>query len=443
MKTPVLIILLSNCLPLLAQNVAINTDGSAPNASAMLDIKSSSRGILIPRTSTTSRLAIINPANGLMLYDTTLGSFWFNHSGVWIESGRFDPLKQNTFFGYHSGNNIPTGSFNCGIGHDAFYSNTTGSSNTALGFESLFDNTTGSGNIALGYRALRNSTTGGGNVAIGMQSLINNTGNYNIGIGVNSLDGPDGDFNIGIGYATICEGGRGTALGYNAKVNGNIQYATAVGALAAVTCSNCLVLGGYDAASRTKVGINTPSPASDLHIIQQGDNNFDNTRGIRLSRANGNQWRTFIDPSNDYVFQYNNGVFAYIEPVGGTFISSSDERLKKDILPLDGTLAKLMQLQPKTYHFISSDDPRRSFGFLAQEVEKLFPEFVFTSEAGLKGISYSNLSVIAIKAIQEQQQQLQQEEKEKETLKKLVLQQQEKINELSKRMEALEKAVMK
>jgi len=73
--------LLSNSFSIYAQSVAINTDKSAPNPSAMLDVKSNNKGLLIPRTSTTSRLAITNPAKGLMLYDTTAGSFWF-YNGI-------------------------------------------------------------------------------------------------------------------------------------------------------------------------------------------------------------------------------------------------------------------------------------------------------------------------------------------------------------------------
>ena len=66
-----------------AQSVAINTDKSAANPSAMLDVKSNTKGLLIPRTSTISRLAITNPAKGLMLYDTTAGSFWFYNGTSW------------------------------------------------------------------------------------------------------------------------------------------------------------------------------------------------------------------------------------------------------------------------------------------------------------------------------------------------------------------------
>ncbi len=63
-----------------AQNVAINTDGSQPNASAMLDIKSNSKGLLIPRMTTAEKAAIASPANGLLIYqtDATPGFYYYN-----------------------------------------------------------------------------------------------------------------------------------------------------------------------------------------------------------------------------------------------------------------------------------------------------------------------------------------------------------------------------
>lgn len=52
-----------------AQSVGIGTNN--PNASAMLEIKASNTGLLVPRTSTASRTSIVNQAKGLMLYNTT------------------------------------------------------------------------------------------------------------------------------------------------------------------------------------------------------------------------------------------------------------------------------------------------------------------------------------------------------------------------------------
>jgi len=48
--------------------VAINTDGSEPDASAILDVNSTTSGILIPRMYADDRDAIISPATGLLVY---------------------------------------------------------------------------------------------------------------------------------------------------------------------------------------------------------------------------------------------------------------------------------------------------------------------------------------------------------------------------------------
>ncbi|MFH1159928.1 MAG: FISUMP domain-containing protein [bacterium] len=65
-------------MPVFAQ-VGINTDGTAPNPSAILDAKSTSKGFLPPRMTTTQMNAISSPPAGLMVYNTTLNSIcWFN-----------------------------------------------------------------------------------------------------------------------------------------------------------------------------------------------------------------------------------------------------------------------------------------------------------------------------------------------------------------------------
>ena len=69
-----------------SQSVAINTDGSLPHPSAMLDVKNPNKGMLLPRTSSATRVTI--PAvKGLLVYDTTSNSFWFNNGAVWTELG--------------------------------------------------------------------------------------------------------------------------------------------------------------------------------------------------------------------------------------------------------------------------------------------------------------------------------------------------------------------
>jgi trimeric autotransporter adhesin len=55
---------------LFAQSVAINTDASAPDNTAILDIKSNTKGLLIPRLTTAERTAIVSPAVGLTVFDS-------------------------------------------------------------------------------------------------------------------------------------------------------------------------------------------------------------------------------------------------------------------------------------------------------------------------------------------------------------------------------------
>ncbi len=64
--------------------IGISANGSSADASAMLDVASSDKGMLIPRMSSTDRENISNPATGLMVFDLTTNSFWFYNSG-WME----------------------------------------------------------------------------------------------------------------------------------------------------------------------------------------------------------------------------------------------------------------------------------------------------------------------------------------------------------------------
>ncbi|MDF1696303.1 MAG: hypothetical protein P1U56_10740 [Saprospiraceae bacterium] len=84
----------------LSAQVGINTTGDNANNSAMLDIKSTDKGLLIPRMGSTDRMAIGNPANGLMVYDTITTSFWFYDNNQWNEIGQaFDQLKPTDIIG--------------------------------------------------------------------------------------------------------------------------------------------------------------------------------------------------------------------------------------------------------------------------------------------------------------------------------------------------------
>ncbi len=218
--------------------VAINTDGSEPHNAAMLDIKSTDKGILIPRMTSAERNAIALSTSGLLVYDLDTESFWYfnNNLSQWVEigSGSVESLNDlsdvtNTgsklFIGTDAGLNN-TGPYNTGIGYEALKSNTSGIYNTALGYKALNANNAGGGNSAFGHGSLMVNTSGDFNVALGSASLnANSSGSYNIAIGAGALfNNSSGAGNIAIGY-NAGEGQEGANfwgcvfLGYQAGQN--------------------------------------------------------------------------------------------------------------------------------------------------------------------------------------------------------------------------------
>lgn len=73
-----------------SQSLSVNTDGSTADASAMLDVKSTTRGLLIPRMSRTERDAIATPATGLLIFQNapdSIGYYYYNGTAwTWLLS---------------------------------------------------------------------------------------------------------------------------------------------------------------------------------------------------------------------------------------------------------------------------------------------------------------------------------------------------------------------
>ena len=81
MKNLLLLLFLAIAMDLHSQ-VAINNTNESPDNTAMLDVKSSSKGLLVPRMSLFQRLNIANPANGLLVYQTGYNPGFYYNSGT-------------------------------------------------------------------------------------------------------------------------------------------------------------------------------------------------------------------------------------------------------------------------------------------------------------------------------------------------------------------------
>lgn len=66
-------------------STAMDANGAAPHQSALLDIKSTTKGVLIPRMTTNQRNAIVSPSLGLIVYDITTKGLWFFDGSIWKE----------------------------------------------------------------------------------------------------------------------------------------------------------------------------------------------------------------------------------------------------------------------------------------------------------------------------------------------------------------------
>lgn len=93
------------CCHISAQSVGIGI--ASPNASAQLDITSTTKGLLIPRLTSVQRAAIAAPAKGLLLYDTDEKNFWY-YDSVWTAVGSNVPnywtLNGGNISSNHGGN---------------------------------------------------------------------------------------------------------------------------------------------------------------------------------------------------------------------------------------------------------------------------------------------------------------------------------------------------
>ena len=93
---------------------------------------------------------------------------------------------------------------------------------------------------------------------------------------------------------------------------------------------------------------------------------------------------------------------------GQSWAIVSDVRLKKDIINLGSTLHKIVALRAVRYHTLQENaTDAMHIGFIAQEVEKEFPEAVITDKDGYKAIAYDKFTAVLLEAIKAQQQEIQ------------------------------------
>ena len=83
----------------------------------------------------------------------------------------------------------------------------------------------------------------------------------------------------------------------------------------------------------------------------------------------------------------------------GGWTHSSDARLKHDISPIEDALNKILKIRGVEYVFNSDSENKTQLGFIAQEIEPIFPEVVQTDKKGFKSMIYSNLVAPLVESV--------------------------------------------
>jgi len=297
----------------------------------------------------------------------TNNTFFGNEAGRYCDSTFF-----NSFFGSSAGL-VNRGIHNSYFGFGVGANNREGRQNSFFGSNSGNLNETGSFNTFFGYATGLNNSEGSHNTYVGnLTGLWNELGSFNTFIGSES-GGP--------------------------QTNDSIVGSIAIGFGSRVDCNHCATIGS-EGANAVNVGIGESNPESVLHIKQKV---IGPTGGFRIDLPNIGSWNMYLNNSAKLNFALNGNRLGFIDEVSGDYMATSDMLLKTDISGVESVIDDVMKLNPVWYHFKRNgeEDPR-TLGFLAQDIQKLFPELVSESEEGL-GLAYSKLSVVALKAIQEQQ----------------------------------------
>jgi len=224
-----------------AQSFSINTTGTAAHASAMLDVTSTTKGLLIPRLTTAQRTAIASPGKGLLVYDSTLKSFYF-HDGVnWqqINADSNNLWRKN-------GNDI----YNSNTGNVGIGISTPNSLLNVRGGAVLFDSTIGTTPVSgAGTRLMWIPAKGAfrAGAITGNQWDDVNIGFYSTAVGYKTT--AKGDASTAIGHLTTATGLNSIAMGFSTTASG--WDATAIGNFTTASGNDAFAMGSITTASGT------------------------------------------------------------------------------------------------------------------------------------------------------------------------------------------------
>lgn len=346
---------------------------------------------------------------GALRYNSGSGGTLDLCSGtVWKNTGAAGTLALDVF----SDVRADYTKFNLFLGHEAPALSVNSKNNTSAGVQALdsLNDAGGYGNnVALGYNALTSMIGGyGGQIAVGSRAFYSKTGaQAGTAVGFEAA------------YSAVSSDGV-TAIGYQAVRGMTGHGNTCVG-------YNCLNISGYRGGN-TALGYNAGGANN------TGSYNILIGAGVQVF-SGGNSWQLNIGDliygniSASKFLGVNKIAPAYMLDVSGDIAYTgimtdiSDRRLKTDIANLPPALPQLMALQPVSFTMKNNPAKKIEYGFIAQEVRKIYPALVVQADDADKTLSMNYMGLLAplVETMQEQQAIIDKQEKRIEALEKQIV----------------------
>lgn len=397
-----------------AQGVGINEDQSEPHQSAMLDVKSNNKGVLIPRMSSKQRDAIPMPAIGLMVFDNTTLSFWYYEGTQWTEVAvNNGQAKSST--GDDLGNHTATANIQTA---DHYISNDGDNEGIYVAADGKVGIGTNSPNTDLHVRTyapsvrFESSANGryfnfqpsGGTIDMynsyfqinrySNQPIILGRGGGNVGVGLAS-GAPSHKLHVA-GSVRIADGTQQNNYVLTSNANGvgtwkdpnTLISAGGSGSWDHIATTNIQSNGHYisndgdnegiyvDTAGNVGIGTNNPTNALlEVSGAQPYGDGLIYNSCWRIYYTHLNEGASYYVPNDEPLSIYaDNGI------AGGSILVLSDQRIKTNCSATNTTedLATLMQIKVTDYEFIDkvAKGDRHEKKVIAQELKEIYPQAV-------------------------------------------------------------------
>ena len=412
----------------LSAHVGINGDNTPPDNSAMLDVKSTTRGFLPPRMTTMEMNSIITPSQGLLVYNITVNSLFCFNGSTWKQFN--EPYTEtDPVFTAHPAYGITTGSIGnwnaaYGWGNHATAGYLTSYTETDPTISAWAKAGTKPTYSYSEVGAAPSSTVSfpgfGTTVSTAANGNHTHAGVYLTGytetdptiyawakaaakpsyskseVGLGNVDNT-ADASKSVSYANSA--GSAPANG------GSASYATTAGSAPASDVYAWAKAAAKPSYSASEVGLGNVNNTADASksVSYAGTAGSAPANGGTSAACSGNS-ATATNFNNGSAYSSGGTVTAV------TFTETSARKYKHDIAPMSPQMANIMKLNPVDY--VLNLTGKKDKGFIADEIIKVYPEF-----ADSTGVNYSKIVSVLVKGMQEQQLQIDQLKKEIELLK--------------------------